>query len=138
MRCGPQKVAFILVVCWLGSMLSVHPALGKKKENHNSASAQMDEHRRVLHALNRLGFGPRPGDVERVTAIGVDKWIDQQLHPEKISDSALETRLAPFRTLRMDTREIVENFPPWSCSISMAPWSIPTSSMSSHGTALSS
>jgi len=43
--------------------------------------------------------------------IGVDKWIAEQLHPEKIDDSALETRLAPFRTLRMDTREIVENFP---------------------------
>jgi uncharacterized protein (DUF1800 family) len=44
-------------------------------------------------------------------AIGVDQWIDQQLHPEKIDDSALDARLAPFRTLRMPTREIVENFP---------------------------
>jgi uncharacterized protein (DUF1800 family) len=39
-------------------------------------------------------------------------WIDQQLHPEKIDDHALDARLAPFRTLRMDTRELVENFPP--------------------------
>ena len=46
----------------------------------------MDDQKRALHALNRLTFGPRPGDVERVTAIGVDKWIDQQLHPEKIDD----------------------------------------------------
>ena len=61
--------------------------------------------------LNRLTFGPRPGDVDRVMAIGVDKWIDQQLHPDKIDDSALDARLSPFRTLRMDTREIVENFP---------------------------
>ena len=45
-------------------------------------------------------------------AIGVDKWIDQQLHPDKIDDSALDARLSPFRTLHMDTREIVENFPP--------------------------
>ena len=72
----------------------------------------MDEQKRALHALNRLAFGPRPGDVERVTAIGVDKWIDQQLHPDKIDDHALDARLAPFRTLRMDTRELVENFPP--------------------------
>ena len=72
----------------------------------------MDEQKRALHALNRLAFGPRPGDVERVTAMGVDKWIDQQLHPEKIDDHALDARLAPFRTLRMDTRELVENFPP--------------------------
>ena len=44
--------------------------------------------------------------------MGVDKWIDQQLHPDKIDDHALDARLAPFRTLRMDTRELVENFPP--------------------------
>jgi hypothetical protein len=44
--------------------------------------------------------------------MGLDKWIDQQLHPERINDSAVEARLSPFRTLRMDTRQIVENFPP--------------------------
>ncbi len=75
-------------------------------------STQMDEHKRALHALQRLTFGPRPGDVERVAAMGVDKWIDLQLHPDRIDDHALEARLAPFRTLHMDTREIVENFPP--------------------------
>ena len=76
------------------------------------ANTPMDEPKRALHALNRLAFGPRPGDVERVTAMGVDKWIDQQLHPGKIDDHALDARLEPFRTLRMNTREIVENFPP--------------------------
>ena len=72
----------------------------------------MDEHKRALHALNRLTFGPRPGEVDRVAAIGVDKWIDQQLHPDKIDDHALNARLSPFHTLHMDTRQIVENFPP--------------------------
>jgi uncharacterized protein (DUF1800 family) len=43
--------------------------------------------------------------------MGVDRWIDQQLHPEKISDSAVEARLAPFRTLRMSSKEIIEEFP---------------------------
>src|SRR4030081_1761815 len=43
--------------------------------------------------------------------MGVDKWIDLQLHPNKINDKALETRLAPFRTLRMDVHEILDNFP---------------------------
>jgi len=71
----------------------------------------MDAQKRTLHALNRLTFGPRPGDYERVTKMGVDKWIDLQLHPEKIDDSALDARLDSFRTLRMSTQEIVENFP---------------------------
>jgi uncharacterized protein (DUF1800 family) len=85
-------------------------ALGRKKDI--PASQQMDEHKRAVHALNRLAFGPRPGDIERVSAMGVDKWIDEQLHPEKIDDSALDARLAPFPTLKMDTQQIVENFPP--------------------------
>src|SRR6266700_291228 len=45
-------------------------------------------------------------------AMGVDQWMDQQLHPDKIDDHALEARLVPLRTHLMGTREIVENFPP--------------------------
>jgi uncharacterized protein (DUF1800 family) len=56
----------------------------------------------VEHALNRLAYGPRPGDVERVQTIGLAKWIDQQLHPDGIDDSALKARLpeAPERPAR--------------------------------------
>ena len=88
---------------------SVQIALAHKK-NRQNAAAEMEEQKRAVHLLNRLSFGPRPGDVERVTAMGVDKWIDIQLHPDRIDDSALNARLEPLRTLRMDTREIVENF----------------------------
>jgi uncharacterized protein (DUF1800 family) len=85
---------------------------GDKKRKGSAAENQMDEHQRAIHALNRLTFGPRPGDVDRVTAMGVDKWIDQQLNPNKIDDSALDARLAQFRTLRMQPREMLANFPP--------------------------
>ncbi|MGA2859867.1 MAG: DUF1800 family protein, partial [Candidatus Sulfotelmatobacter sp.] len=91
------------------------PAFARK---HNKklppapAIQRMDERQRAIHALNRLTFGPRPGDVDRVLAMGVDKWIAQQLEPGKIDDSALEARLAPYRTLRMTALEMVENFPP--------------------------
>lgn len=71
-----------------------------------------DERARAIQALRRLTFGPRPGDVDRVLGIGVDRWIDQQLHPDSIDDHELDTRLAPFRTLKMSERELVENFPP--------------------------
>jgi uncharacterized protein (DUF1800 family) len=91
--------------------VAVPSVVGKKKDKPVPVS-QMDEQKRAFHALNRLAFGPRPGDVQRVMALGVDKWIDEQLHPEKIDDTGVEARLAPFRTLRMDTHEIVENFPP--------------------------
>ena len=92
--------------------LTTQFALGRKKDKPAGATMRMDAQKRAIHALNRLTFGPRPGDVERVTQMGVDKWIELQLHPDKIDDSALEARLGPFRTLRMDTKEIVENFPP--------------------------
>jgi uncharacterized protein (DUF1800 family) len=51
-----------------------------------AARAAPSERQRAEHALNRLAFGARPGDVERVLRIGVDRWIEQQLHPERISD----------------------------------------------------
>ena len=98
-------LAILLLLLSAGVQLAV----GKKK---NSSPSQMDEQKRALHALNRLTFGPTPGEVDQVAAMGVDKWIDQQLHPERIDDQALDARLTPLRTLRMDTREIVENFPP--------------------------
>jgi len=90
--------------------LTTQFALGRKKPN--AAAMDMDAQKRAVHALNRLTFGPRPGDVDRVTQMGVDKWIELELHPDKIDDSALDARLDPFRTLRMGTKEIVENFPP--------------------------
>src|SRR5690242_10141958 len=97
------------ISCLLLLASSVPPsAAGKKKDN---AIPGMDERKRAVHALSRLTFGPRPGETDRVAAMGVEKWIDQQLHPEKIDDAGLQSRLSAFRTLRMDNREIVENFP---------------------------
>jgi uncharacterized protein (DUF1800 family) len=93
--------------------LTTQFALGRKKDKDKVAGPnQMDDQHRAVHALNRLTFGPRPGDADHVMQMGVDKWIDMQLHPEKINNAALDVRLAPFRTLQMGTKEIVENFPP--------------------------
>jgi uncharacterized protein (DUF1800 family) len=82
------------------------------KEKTRPPAAQIPEDKQIVHALNRFTFGIRPGDVERVRAMGLDKWFDEQLHPDKVNDDALQARLAPLRTLKMSTREMVENFPP--------------------------
>ncbi len=76
----------------------------------NAQPQALTEQQRALHALNRLGFGPRPGDVERVLQVGVDKWIEQQLHPEKISETAIETRLETYPTLSMSSGDIMQKF----------------------------
>ncbi len=65
----------------------------------------------ILHALNRLAYGPRPGDVERVRQMGLAKWIDQQLNPNSIDDKAVEARLATYPTLRMSSAKLLADYP---------------------------
>jgi uncharacterized protein (DUF1800 family) len=66
---------------------------------------------RVLHALNRLTFGPRPGDVAAVQAMGLSTWFDMQLNPSKIDDSALTARLAMFPAMQLPQAELVARYP---------------------------
>jgi uncharacterized protein (DUF1800 family) len=73
--------------------------------------AKLTEEQRALHALNRLTFGPRPGDLQKVMNADVDDWIEQQLHPEEINDGVLDGKLGPLRTLRMSTRDLLQTFP---------------------------
>jgi uncharacterized protein (DUF1800 family) len=72
-------------------------------------STPLDQ-RTIVHVLNRIGFGPRPGDVEHVKEVGLDRYIEEQLHPERIVDSEVTTRLADLSTLRMSSRDIAEHF----------------------------
>src|SRR5690242_9033169 len=65
----------------------------------------------ILHALNRLAYGPRPGDVERVRQMGLAKWIEQQLNPNSVDDKAVEARLQDYPTLRMSTAKLIAEYP---------------------------
>jgi uncharacterized protein (DUF1800 family) len=62
----------------------------------------------IVHVLNRIAYGPRPGDVARVRALGIAGYIDEQLRPERIADAAVAGRLAGLATLHMSPREIVD------------------------------
>jgi uncharacterized protein (DUF1800 family) len=66
---------------------------------------------RVLHALDRLTFGPRPGDVAAVAAMGLTTWFDNQLNPSKIDDSALNGRLAQFPAMQLPQSELMARYP---------------------------
>src|SRR2546427_7046290 len=108
-----RKLFILLVIATLiSAMLAADKKSKSKKNTPETGPAQMNEDKKALHALNRFTFGPRPGDLETVRAEGLDKWFEEQLHPDKINDSQLEAKLAPFRTLKMSTSEMVENFPP--------------------------
>src|SRR5215217_916764 len=71
----------------------------------------LTEEQRIVHVLNRLGFGARPGDVERVKAMGLEKYIEQQLNPEKIADTVAENKIRDLSVLNMTTAELYEKYP---------------------------
>jgi uncharacterized protein (DUF1800 family) len=64
----------------------------------------------IVHVLNRVGFGPAPGDVERLRRIGVPAYIEEQLHPERIADPSVHDRLAGLTTLRSSTADLLQQF----------------------------
>ena len=74
-------------------------------------SKTLTEEEKIIHVLNRLGFGPRPGDIEKVAAMGLEAYIEQPLHPQEIPDPAMEKRLSGFKTLKMTPEELAEFYP---------------------------
>jgi uncharacterized protein (DUF1800 family) len=77
----------------------------------SSGAEKLTEDQKITHVLNRLGFGPRPGDVERVRKIGIREYIEQQLRPERISDSRTDDRVAHLTSLKLTREEIFDQFP---------------------------
>ena len=65
----------------------------------------------LVHVLRRVTYGPRPGDVERVKAMGLSAWLERQLQPEQIDDRALERALSSLPTLTMSIAELQRTYP---------------------------
>ena len=107
------------LVAFLIALLVLPPtsafAFGHKKKKQKTVAtgsgSPLTQDQQVLQALNRLTFGPRPGDVAAVEAMGLDKWIDQQLNPETIDDGALQARLADYPAMQLDLHELTQRFP---------------------------
>ena len=72
----------------------------------------LSEDEKIVHLLNRLGYGPRPGDIERVKKIGIAAYIERQLNPEGIVDEDVDIRLAGFETLKMSPQQLLAAYPP--------------------------
>src|SRR4051812_26249696 len=87
---------------------TVVPAVAQK--GSRPVSSLKDE-QRIFHVLNRLGFGARPGDTDRVKAIGLNNYIEQQLNPGNINDSVADAKLKSLPTLSMSTAELYEKYP---------------------------
>ena len=87
-----------------------HIALDKKFKGKLPIT-ELTEDEAILHAMNRLAYGPRPGDVDQVRKMGLEKWIEQQLHPESINDADLNLRLQRYPSLEMSSKRLLEEFP---------------------------
>jgi len=110
----------IAFVCPTGIVLpapaaSAEPAKDKKPKQDAAVKGlpitELSADEALFHALNRLAYGPRPGDVERVRQMGLAKWIEQQLNPNAMDDRAVEARLEQFPTLRMSTAKLLAEYP---------------------------
>jgi uncharacterized protein (DUF1800 family) len=93
---------------------SAAPAAGQPQpEPHRKAyqSGELQGDERILHALNRFTFGTRPGDLEAVRTMGLERWFAQQLRPETIDRSDLEARLAQFPAMQWSPEDLLVRLP---------------------------
>src|SRR6266851_433110 len=93
------------------------PAAAKDKKTKQDPSlkglpiTELSPDEAILHALNRLAYGPRPGEVERIRQMGLAKWIDQQLNPNSMDDKTMEARLQNYPTLKMSAAKLIDEYP---------------------------
>ncbi len=71
----------------------------------------LSDEQKILHVLNRLGFGARPGDVEKVRAMGLQKYIDNQMNASSIDDSLAESKVKALDIFNMSTAELFAKYP---------------------------
>jgi uncharacterized protein (DUF1800 family) len=101
------------IACVLCVLMVDQPLLGSTgpKRGPTAGGPQAKGEGRALHALNRLTFGPRPGDVAAVEAMGLSSWFEMQLNPAKIDDSSLDARLAMFPAMQLPQAELLARYP---------------------------
>lgn len=111
-----KRKTFPAVGALVASLVVFSPVSARTQKKPADQSAQfkakLSKDQQILHALDRLTFGPEPGDVERVRKMGVKKWVELQLHPERIAENpVLDAKLKPLDSLRMSPMELMEHYP---------------------------
>ncbi|MGD9630061.1 MAG: DUF1800 domain-containing protein [Pyrinomonadaceae bacterium] len=99
------RIAALSIIVFLAAPIFAVPAA------RATAPKALTEEQKIIHVLNRLGFGARPGDVEKVKAIGLQKYIDQQLSPASIPDSVAENKVKNLEVFGMTTAEVFAKYP---------------------------
>lgn len=106
-----RAAALLSIAALLSGTFGAGVGAQSAKLQSTQATKRLTEEQRILHVLNRLGFGARTGDIERVKSIGLENYINQQLNPEKISDAVADAKVRDLPTLSMTTAELYEKYP---------------------------
>src|SRR5207253_9705374 len=81
-----------------------------KSDVARSDVRELPADKKIIQTLNRLTFGAKPGDILKVRSIGLDNWIDQQLHPDKINDDAMNSFVANYSALNQDQNDLLRQY----------------------------
>ena len=92
------------------NLIAVLVAILAGQPSDRLAAQSLSPRDSALHALNRLAYGPRPGDVDRVAAMGTLKWIDQQLDPDRLDDRVLAQRERAFSLLGLSREDLARTY----------------------------
>ena len=113
-RLVPMLAVSLVAACGGATSTKIAPAPGPvsmAEPDYSGTPREQTADQQVRHVLSRLTFGARPGDVEKVRAMGVDRWIDLQLHPDRIDNSAAERYATTFETNSASAAELAEKYP---------------------------
>ena len=100
-----------LLLC-MAALVAARTSKPKPAADYTAFRQKLPKDDQIVHALDRLTFGPKPGDIEAVRKLGLKKWIDLQLHPERIPENPeVARRLEPLESLRMSQSDAERNYP---------------------------
>lgn len=103
-----KATAFLMTLAMFSPILSI----GVNAQSMTKSKVKsLTEEQKILHVLNRLGFGARPGDIEKVKSIGLNKYIDQQLNPGSITDEVADAKVRNFDVLKLSNDEMFSKYP---------------------------
>ncbi|MBX3289056.1 MAG: DUF1800 domain-containing protein [Acidobacteria bacterium] len=93
------------------SLLLVLPSAALGFDTLKTSRTQLSADQKSLHLLNRITYGPRPADIERIRRIGTARFLEEQLNASAIDDTAAEKRVAGLEIFKMDNGEVLAKYP---------------------------
>src|SRR5262245_19728455 len=101
-------------LAFLSIAAAISVAHGQKQKpvqtTPTAQSADLLPDEQIQQVLNRLTFGPRSDDAAKVRAMGVEKWIDAQLHPDRIPDARIDSLMSKYAVYSMSTSDVIRDY----------------------------